>query len=1479
MKPFHIPCTKQTPRRRHGQQAVALFIVLAFLVLISVLIAAFLSSVTTEVSSARSYASGATVKQLADSTTQLVVAQITDATKGQDPSSNPIAWASQPGMIRNYKTDGYPYKFYKLYSAGLPLALDMTGTTGTSFNPAVDNAPKDWNNPANPSVYSASQGVYTDLNSPVTHDGKTYFPIIDGNGIRAANLSGSNVYTYTPIIGGTTSDIEGFSIDKSQVNYDGNPAKLSGTNNPVPMPVRWLYMLQDGKIASPGSSNNGTVSFPTDPKPSSTNPVVGRIAFWTDDDTCKVNINTASEGTFWDRPWANTETEQHFATAIPALNEFQRFQGHPAKTCLSPILGSILPFPTTPAWIGDTATNQIQLDAYYSIVPRIVSGGSEGGIANEDNTDGTPNTSFKKITLDADRLYDSVDEFFYTPTLSGTLRQKNSEILPGSVALDNTFLGKARFFLTAHSRTPEINLFGKPRITLWPLQTSTANRNAKDRLIAFCSTIGGLPYYFQRYSTYATAGSIANASSQSATMDWQKLPRNADIYNYLDQLSAQGIPGFGGSFSAKYPNTRKQIITEMFDMIRSGVNSYNKNDANSNCNYVPTYLDPGEGQVIPIQPGNGTQGFGRTTTLVGAALVFYRANTANCTSTNGTLVTNPNMITPLNPSGVVITPAAQIGATLILNPYTPSPGLPPLNPNLQYVVSGLSGSNGFKINSAVGDVPLPFPSGSLVHTVTARSEFSGLGNCTPYFGVVSSFRYAGDNGQGVASIGDGTVKFGTGDPIGQYAFSTGLAGAAVGPNDTTFNFDGGTIKIEVYAGADVVRENVLQTINMTFPPVTGLLVPTLDPLVNGIASNSTTDYFGRIATTIGTATGKFRREGLVLSHPIPDQLNPSPLVPPNTYWWGKSKTPLGKDSTGNPVSYWVQDVVRGVEADPDGPAKGDLRIYAALPNVPASYFRPCKAPDGSAAYDFAVSGTQQYTNVQTLRDDGADANGAGGFGNDNTPYTYAPSYANLPVGPGVAYPHYPTFGGGSLNGIRRLLISTFATGVLVPKSSLALYGRSDNDASFLNAPEYRSSAHPAAANGLVAALTSGSLSGDWDNMTGLLEDGAFINKPDEGNGSTVSNTSGSTNIDVYYGTKDIGGGYFATSFSPTNGNYYSMDSGTSNTSTFSPNRQVSSAVMFGSLPTGIDPSATGTSQPWQTLLFCPNPAAIATASSGNFHPGFGTSAVGTGDSGPPYTAKGPPDHLLLDLFTMPIVEPYAISEPFSTAGKINMNYQILPFTYITRDTGVRAVLKSARVTAIPQSLSTITSTLGNSYKDGKHCKYELRYNINPDETVGTLAGFRARFLKGDIFRCPSEICSIFLVPQKIPTQLYPPNSGVPTSYDSTTMANWWSNFQLTGDNTREMPYGDIYPRLTTKSNTYTVHMRVQTLKKVPGSPTDKDKWIEGRDQVTGEYRGSQTIERYIDTNDATLPDFAAAGAPSAEGYYKIRIINSTTFTP
>ena len=223
---------------------------------------------------------------------------------------------------------------------------------------------------------------------------------------------------------------------------------------------------------------------------------------------------------------------------------------------------------------------------------------------------------------------------------------------------------------------------------------------------------------------------------------------------------------------------------------------------------------------------------------------------------------------------------------------------------------------------------------------------------------------------------------------------------------------------------------------------------------------------------------------------------------------------------------------------------------------------------------------------------------------------------------------------------------------------------------------------------------------------------------------------------------------------------------------------------------------------------------------------------------------------------MPVVEPYAISDPFSTAGKVNMNYQIMPFSSITRATAIEAVLR-------PEQILAVNAADGQNYKYYGLGAKNPRYYLDMDQT---LLGFTNRFNSNDVFHSASEICSLWLVPEG---QTY---SG---------MQAFWSgsNSSLTGDNSREHPYADIYPRLTTKSNTYTVHFRVQTLKKVHN--TKASQWIEGTDQVTGEYRGSSTIERYLDTSNPNIPDYATAAGPQPplDTFYKFRVLETKQFVP
>jgi hypothetical protein len=113
---------------------------------------------------------------------------------------------------------------------------------------------------------------------------------------------------------------------------------------------------------------------------------------------------------------------------------------------------------------------------------------------------------------------------------------------------------------------------------------------------------------------------------------------------------------------------------------------------------------------------------------------------------------------------------------------------------------------------------------------------------------------------------------------------------------------------------------------------------------------------------------------------------------------------------------------------------------------------------------------------------------------------------------------------------------------------------------------------------------------------------------------------------------------------------------------YSPTRMVPSPIILGQVSAYASDSIPN---PWETLLFCRNP-----------HGGTGT--------GLPLRHMGwadPKDHYLLDLFNMPVVEPYAISQPLTTQGQINLNQTIAPFIYIDRTTGLHAALKNVRLYA------------------------------------------------------------------------------------------------------------------------------------------------------------------------------------------------------
>lgn len=346
---------------------------------------------------------------------------------------------------------------------------------------------------------------------------------------------------------------------------------------------------------------------------------------------------------------------------------------------------------------------------------------------------------------------------------------------------------------------------------------------------------------------------------------------------------------------------------------------------------------------------------------------------------------------------------------------------------------------------------------------------------------------------------------------------------------------------------------------------------------------------------------------------------------------------------------------------------------------------------------------------------------------------------------------------------------------------------------------------------LAGALMSNGALGDWQSGMGSNTDGAFFNRPDPGDSN-----------------KNFGG-YFGDKYNTR------VNAG----DTYEPNRSVPSAGFFGGL---ITPNASGSLQPWQTLLFSPRPA------GGSAHPGFGS----------------PADHLYLDNFWMPVVEPFPISEPLSTAGKVNLNFQMMPFTHVERSTALRGAL-------VPLMVSAVDDSLASGAKTYKYSEYDqpiqsvIRNELNRDATVSEFAKV---FSTGAIYQSATQVSEASLVPQ---------------GQTASTLSTWWGTRRVTSDTLREQPYTALLSRVTTKSNTFTVHYRVQALRQPPRAGRNWAEWVEGQDQVTGEYRGATTIERFLDPNAPNIPDYTQVNLSGTydpiDKWYRWRVVSQNQFAP
>jgi len=892
-------------------------------------------------------------------------------------------------------------------------------------------------------------------------------------------------------------------------------------------------------------------------------------------------------------------------------------------------------------------------------------------------------------------------------------------------------------------------MLGEPRVAIWPVSdalTDPTHATANDRAVASDATLGPTStptlYYFQRH----------NAANGTDDLNPSIVPGNATLLANLVNAGSESLPGYSGTFLQKYPGAQwSQLVLEMLDAIR-GFNAVDPaaGPLKTATSFVPFAVGDntglGRGLIVPLTStyqSTQLRGLGRYPTLCGLTLVLYVSGYGFTDGTTIDYETTPDYIPGNGNNGAswaanfmpVVSPGSRwkqvnkalVRAFIVPTTFQPNCGYPEVSDACTIQIGGLNnltatskattGSFGFPatctsrlLSDALTVAPADRAWGGFEGPLAWRAAAIDAMNNT------GNYAFAGTQAVAIPLATGAAVDSKTGGPSMPTSWAQTLSTSAL---------TGLTAQILDRNG------NTIQTFTLNLPAISGQV-----PTVNGEA----THYDGSTPATSNTDWAT----------------NAAYAVEPSYYMTLKNR--LLATQRSRALMIQAGDMSYSIEA------RTDLRLIAALPSVPATFF-------GASTTTRTIT-TQGGTHQHDLRF--ADGTSACFCSAQATALVSGASYANTTGSftvtdwrdgtTQISYPYAATPAVSAPTG------STFVS-IAAPGATSSLYG-------------------------------------DWDAGPGFSPDGAMANLPDAG-----------TTFDPVKAYQSLTGGEFGDA------------------TRRSPNALVPSPVVFGSLPAGVNPAQPAQSQAWRTLLFCPYPACDQA------HPGLAT----------------PPDYLILDRFWMPVVEPYGISTLFETAGKINLNDQIAPFTYLHRNTALHALLHNLRLPALSKIYTT-------TYKSATATPIPTIWK--PVDENATITQIENRFAKGDAYLTEGEICSVPLVPQNL-------GAATPESYWTSTSGGGF----LTGDNLRELPYAEIYSRLTTRSNSYTIHIRAQVLQKL-NDHSNPAVWREGVDRVLGDWRGSYEIERYLDPAATAPAPVKPDGTPGQPlGPYKIRIVSARRFTP
>jgi len=1524
---------------KKDKKGVALVTVLTVMALTTILVMTFFSLATSEHRASNTYSHGLQAQQVAEQAVNMVIAQIREATT----VGTKKAWASQPGAIRQWEQNGDEGYAYKLYSDDKLKTKDW------------GDFQKDFTEVSN---WSEKPSHFVDLNEPVIRGEKVYYPIV--------HPLAATVPQWPQKIGDDPDDngVEGFSYNETDSIRDFGPVGTLANGiikqDHVAMPVKWIYQLADGTLGvldeSGGTGSNAAFQFVPissgGSEASEKNPIAARFAFWADDETTKLNINTHAGGLAWDIPKAGGELDMAMGKYQPAQNEWQRYPGHPASVHLSPALAP---------GVLDIVNDREAMEMLYKVVPRVVGGGSESGTRIIDTRRKEEQNG---LIADFEPLFPTLDDVIMrSDRTPHEFPDAQGQAIPPNELSE--YLERSKFFVTVNSRAPETTLFNTPKIAIWPIYNAAygtpdydkTKLTTFDRLIHYCASMGkaeGTDYPRYEYI-------FKREKADSATHDYE-IPRNKILYSYLRSMLREPIPGYGDSFEGKYGKENvAQIATMIFDYIRTTnlhddtlYEDFGQAFTKENSDVHPTYTNPrdsnepgfghkGHGQVTPIEievegvDTEASHGIGRFYTLAGAhvhvtcvaqpglsgalypGMTQYRRGQVE--GPVGELYTN---LPPL-PAGVTKEVESAhplwLSALKTSNPNEYNAAFEPANWNWQlafldqgYRDAVISNPSANKYNRSLitaantGTMRLE-PNERLVQAAFMFNLFSpsiGWGSINPDM----EMEISAPGGMTFASTGNqSNVGFlGFENSAQTYIWATNWAkphkqgGARSWGGLLSFGY---TISARqpLQESGQLVRRNVWWQLNnkkafgqnATSNGIRSRLTPIdrgYDQIQN-MFSGLGRDYAGSVGNSSADVARAYQYDLVTVPFKIIAGSNKDVAF------------------TGGDVNFRIFDKGSHTEgSSPDSPERNlvqDVTIKIDPFEFPAPVISPGwqghvnefngLSHDSANALELASLTAEPANPIASAASKSSMRSGVGsGRGRASASMYGRLSFLAAHWDSGSTYvrpfdivqSYGISHGDARLAAAKKVIVpgdeiftKSWKGGPmshsLVTSSGVAIQGfntAGNGEKEYLIIPNltekpdrpYRN-AIPLPFQSLKSSLVQDY--GDFDNGAGTMIDGPYINKPDEGNVHSLKTKFTQGINDIWESRRNRGDfPYFSTpDLAEAGGPAY-----------FSPNRIVSGPGMFGSIPTGVT-----TNDPWQTLLFRPN------VEGGRYkaHPG----RAGFPD------AKSPPDHVIMDMFWMPVVEPYAISEPLSTGGKINLNYQIVPFLHVNRNTALRGVFRSEIMLCVP---NTWHASYKHDYGRGKG--YHWRDNPYGGALQGkrlraaivehtTLEQFEERFDKGrKMFKSSSEICEIHLVPEEASKRLGRGNKGGIGTYTPTVAqmedgGKYWEDHSLVGDNSRERPYTNIQTRVTTKSNTYLVHYRAQVLKQTRrDSDSDYGLWRPGVDTVQAEYRGSSMVERYVEPNSEDIIDYAeefGGNNPieAIDRFYQFRVVNPKRFAP